>query len=107
MGGSTDTLFRRVSSVIGADLHEYEDAVQIICAALLEGHLTWQQFVTHKMTVLNETKRIMVYSGLTADLRLLSTDQAVYTESLSDIVPSSGLAEWGFRKRRKVEKADY
>lgn len=49
----------------------------------------------------------MVHSGLTIDLMLLSADQSVYTERLSDVVPSSGSAERGFRKRRKAEKADY
>jgi hypothetical protein len=107
MGGPIDTLFERVSSVVGTGLHEYEDAVQIICEALLDGTLTWRQFINHKAAVLSETKRIMVYSGLTTDLRLLSADQPVYTESLTDIIPSSSLVGWGSRKRKKAEKANY
>lgn len=107
IGGSVESLLERVSSVIGSDLHEYEDAVQIICAAILDGKLTWRQFVSNKTKILKEVKRIMLYSGLTVDLALLSADQSVYTESLSDIVPSHSATEWGPRRRRKAEKADY
>lgn len=77
LGGSEDKLFRRVSDCIPGDVLERQDVIQILCMSLLSGTLTWQQFTKNKTAVLREAKRVMLYSGMLADIALVSLNKPI------------------------------